>query len=435
MPDTSSSNAPTRKMDRALERPWYRKRPFQIGAVIATVSAISLALFLLRPASNTVDVNAATLDSGEVVRAAYSDYVPLRAEVVPLVTVFITAEAAGRVESVAADDGILVAAGQPLARLSNPSLTLEVSTREADISARLSDSTSQLMNLQTQAQAREQTRADVAYALHRADQELARRRTLRDQGVINDAALKVYADEADYQRTRLAALKTSEAQETAFYQSQRQAIMASAADLRRSLTEVRKGLTALVISAPTAGRLTGFDLKPGQAVTQGAPLGQVDSEGTYKLRAQVDEYYSQRLSAGQKAQARLHEKTVNVHVSKVFPQVTNGRITVELEFDSAVPADLKRGEAADIRLQMSAGSEVATLAPSGSWLADSNGTSVFVLNAKGDKASRRAVTIGRRNPEYAEVLSGLTPGERIVVAGTSQYQKAQHLRLKKTASQ
>lgn len=435
MPDTSSSHAPTRKMDRALDRPWYRKRPFQIGAVVAAVSAVSLTLFLLRPAANTVDVNATTIDSGEVVRAAYSDYVPLRAEVVPLVTVFITAEAAGRVESVAADDGVVVGAGQPLARLSNPSLTLEVSTREADISARLSDSTSQMMNLQTQAQAREQTRADVAYALHKAEQELARRRTLRDQGVINDAALKIYIDEADYQRSRMAALKTSEAQEMAFYQSQRQQIVASADDLRRSLTEVRKGLTALTIAAPTAGRLTGFDLKPGQAVTQGAPLGQVDSEGTYKLRAQVDEYYLQRLTTGLKAQARLHDKTVDVHVSKVFPQVTNGRVTVELEFDSAVPADLKRGEAADIRLQMSAGSEVATLAPSGSWVSDTNGTSVFVLNAKGDKASRRPVTIGRRNPEYVEVLSGLKPGERIVVAGTSNYQKAQHLRLKKNASQ
>lgn len=435
MPDTSSSNAPTRKMDRALDRPWYRKRPFQIGAVVATVSAVSLTLFLLRPAANTVDVNAATIDSGEVVRAAYQDYVPLRAEVVPLVTVFITAEAPGRVESVAADDGVMVGAGQPLARLSNPSLTLEVSTREADISARLSDSTSQLMNLQTQAQAREQARADVAYALHKADQDLARRRTLRDQGVINDAALKIYVDEADYQRTRLSALKTSEAQETAFYQSQRQQIVDSAADLRRSLTEVRKGLTALTIAAPTAGRLTGFDLKPGQAVTQGLALGQVDSEGTYKLRAQVDEYYLQRLTTGLKAQARLHDQTVNVHVSKVFPQVTNGRVTVELEFDSAVPTDLKRGEAADIRLQMSAGGEVATLAPSGSWVSDTNGTSVFVLNAKGDKASRRAVTIGRRNPEYVEVLSGLKPGERIIVTGTTNYQKAQHLRLKKNASQ
>lgn len=435
MPDTSTTNTPTRKMDRALTRPWYRKRPFQIGAVVAAVSALSLTLFLLRPASNTVDVNAVNLDAREVVRAAYQDYVPLRAEVVPLVTVFITAEAAGRVESVAADDGVMVAAGQPLARLSNPSLTLEVSTREADISARLSDSTSQLMNLQTQAQAREQTRADVAYALHKAEQELARRSTLRDQGVINDAALKIYADEVSYQRSRLAALKTSETQETAFYQSQRQQIIASADDLRRSLTEVRKGLTALIIAAPTAGRLTGFDLKPGQAVTQGLALGQVDSEGTYKLRAQVDEYYLQRLSTGLKAQARLHEQTVNVHVSKVFPQVTNGRVTVELEFDSAVPSDLKRGEAADIRLQMSAGGEVAILAPSGSWVSDSNGTSVFVLNAKGDKASRRAVTIGRRNPEYVEVLSGLKPGERIIVAGTSNYQKAQHLRLKKSASQ
>lgn len=307
---------------------------------------------------------------------------------------------------------------------------LEVSTREADISARLSDSNNQLMNLQTQAQAREQTRADVAYALHKAEQDLQKRTLLRDQGVINDAALKSYVDEVAYQRSRLAALKATEAQEAAFTKSQRAQILASADDLRRSLGEVRKGLNALTITAPNTGRLTGFDLKPGQAVNMGDALGEVDSEGTYKLRAQVDEFYLARLSNGLKATARIHDKVVNVHVSKVFSQVNNGRVTVELEFDSALPADLKRGEAVDIRLQLSSGGQVAVLAPAGGWVNDSNGTSVFVLNARGDRADRRTVSIGRRNPEQVEVLAGLKPGDRIVVNGTQAYQKAQHLRLK-----
>ncbi len=417
-------------MDRVLSRPWWKRRPFQIGASAAAIAALCIGAFVLRPAANTVDVVATTLDTGEVVRGSYADYVPLRAEVVPLITTYITAEAAGRVEAVTSDDGVLVTAGQPLARLANPTLTLEVSTREADISARLSDSNNQLMNLQTQQQAREQARADVAYALHKAEQDLQKRTLLRDQGVINDAALKTYIDEVDYQRSRLASLKATEAQEAAFNKSQRAQILASAEDLRRSLGEVRKGMDALTIAAPAAGRLTGFDLKPGQAVAMGTALGEVDSEGTYKLRAQVDEFYLARLSNGLKATARVHDTTVNVHVSKVFSQVNNGRITVELEFDSALPADLKRGEAIDIRLQLSNGSQAAVLAPAGGWLNDTNGTSVFVLNARGDRADRRTVAIGRRNPEQVEVLDGLKPGERIVVNGTQSYQKAQHLRLK-----
>ncbi len=177
-----------------------------------------------------------------------------------------------------------------------------------------------------------------------------------------------------------------------------------------------------------AGRLTDFDFKPGQAVKQGDPLGEVDSEGTYKLRAEVDEFYLSRLSAGLTASATVHGRTLPVKVTRVFPQVTNGHVSVEMEFAGAMPSDLKRGEAIDVRLSLGS-TQSAILAPAGTWLNDSNGTYAFVLNAKGDRADRRAISIGRRNPEYAEVVSGLAPGERIVTSSTQSLIKAQHLRL------
>jgi HlyD family secretion protein len=325
----------------------------------------------------------------------------------------------------------MVSPGQPLAMLGNPDLTLQVSSREADISARLSDTNNQLMNLQTSQQASEQAVADVTYALHKAEEELSKRQMLREHGVYNDAAVQTYIDEVAYQKQRLAALKSQQAQQAQFYTSQRQQILASANDLRQSREEVRKGLNALNLTAPMQGRLTDFDLKPGQAVKMGDPLGEVDSEGTYKLKAEVDEFYLSRLSVGLKATANVHGKDMGVHISKVFPQVNNGRITVELEFD-AMPADLKRGETVDVRLSLGA-TEMALLAPSGAWLNDTGGASIFVLNGGGDKASRRAITVGRRNPEYVEILSGLKPGEHVVTGGTQNLTKAQHLRLTKSA--
>ena len=438
MPDTPLNPPPAfataGRTDRVLARKWWKRRPFQIAASAAALAALVALALVIVPPANTVTVDGNSIDSGEVVRAPYQDYIALRSEVMPLDVIYITAQTAGRVDTVIAQDGQQVTPGQALARLSNPDLTLDVSSREADISGRLSDTNSQLMNLQIQQKASEQTTADVTYALHKAEQELAKRQALRAQNVLNDAAVKPYIDEVDYQKSRLNALQATQGSETAFYREQRQQILASASDLRQSLGEVRQGLNALTIAAPTAGRLTDFDLKPGQAVKQGDPLGEVDSEGTYKLTAQVDEFYLSRLATGQKAQANVHGQTVGVHISKVFPQVTNARITVELEFDGQMPTDLTRGEAVDVRLSLG-DTQQALLAPAGAWLADTNGTSVFVLNAAGDMADRRAITVGRRNPEFVEILSGLKPGERIVTGGTSNLVKAQHIRLIKAKSE
>jgi len=428
MPDRPLNSAAN---DRVIAKPWWRRRPFQIAGAAAAVALVTLGAFVLLPPANTVTVSASSLDTGEVTRAAFQDYVALRATVEPLDITYITAETNGRVISVAASDGIMVAPGQPLAMLGNPDLTLQVSSREADISARLSDTNTQLMNLQTQQQATEQAIADVAYALHKAEEELSKRQMLREHGVYNDAAVQIYVDEVAYQKQRLAALKSQQAQQSQFYVSQRQQILASASDLRQSREEVRRGLNALNLTAPVQGRLTDFNLKPGQAVKMGDPLGEVDSVGTYKLKAEIDEFYLSRVSVGLKASVSVHGKPSAVHISKVFPQVNNGRITVELEFDD-MPADLKRGETLDVRLSLGA-TQPALLVPAGSWLNDSGGASIFVLNAAGDKATRRPVTIGRRNPEYAEVLSGLKPGDHVVTGGTQNLTKAQHLRLSKSA--
>ena len=420
-------------MDRVLARPWWKKRPAQIGAAGLVLAVAGAGVFALLPPPGTVDIDAQSIDVGEVVRGPFQDYVPLRAEVVPLDTVYITAQSAGRVEAVIAGDGEAVTSGEALARLSNPDLTLDVSSREADISGRLSDTNTQMMTLRTQQSSRQQELADAAYALHKAEEDLSKRQLLRAQGILNDANIKPYADEVDYQRARLKALQADQAQDGAFFAGQKRQIEASAGDLRRSLGEVRQGLDALTIAAPAVGRLTDFELKPGQAVKAGDPLGEVDSEGTYKLRAQVDEFYLTRLSAGLKATANVHGQTVNVHISKIFPQVTDNHIIVEMQFDAdsqgkSMPSDLKRGEAVDARLSLG-NTATAVLAPSGNWLTDGNGASVFVVNAAGDRADRRPISIGRRNPEYAEVLGGLKPGEHIVTGAAQELVKAQHLHL------
>lgn len=177
---------------------------------------------------------------------------------------------------------------------------------------------------------------------------------------------------------------------------------------------MRAGLDGLVIRAPAGGRLTNFTIQPGQTLKPGDPAGQIDSEGSWKLQADVDEFYLGRVSVGQKALAGEAAATV----SKVLPAVKEGRFRVELTFERSPSEGLNRGQTIDTRITLGATSH-AIVAPVGGWLEAGGGSSAFVLDPDGTHARRRSVKIGRRNPEQVEIVSGLAAGERIVTSNTS----------------
>ena len=191
---------------------------------------------------------------------------------------------------------------------------------------------------------------------------------------------------------------------------------------------VRASLSALVLRAPVAGRLTAFTLQPGQTLKAGDPVGQIDSEGQWKLTADVDQFYLGRVRSGLAATADVDGRSYPMSVIKILPQVTEGRFRVELGFRGTVPAGLNRGQTLDVRLVLGA-DRPAVVAPSGGWL-DAGGTTAFVLDGPGDsgaKAVRRAIVTGRRNPDQVEIVSGLAPGERIVTTALGTYTPFQTL--------
>jgi HlyD family secretion protein len=188
--------------------------------------------------------------------------------------------------------------------------------------------------------------------------------------------------------------------------------------LEENLGAVRRSLEALEIRAPVAGRLTAFTLQPGQTVQAGQRVGQVDTEGAYKLIAQVDEFYLGRVGLGQPASAELGERTYRLRVGRIFPQVTSGRFQIELEFTGDQPPELRRGQSLETEVTMG-DTRPAMVLPNAAFLEATGGSWVFVLGPDGRRAERRTIRTGRRNPQQVEVLSGLQPGERVV---TSSYE-------------
>ena len=409
-----ATTSPGASMDRRVARkatPWWRRR-----TVLISISVVIVALTLWRflPASGSTDIALADIETGTVIRAPFADYLPVRATVAPRVTTLVGVLSGGQVETLLVQDGAMVATGQPIARLANPTLKLDVLTREAQIAGQLGDVSGQDLGIERNRLDRAGQIAQANYDLIKARRELGIRQQLHDQGFVSDAGVKSFAEETAYQEKRVAQLQSGGAAEARITATQAARLADTRGRLSGNLAAVRAGLDALTVRAPTGGRLTNFTIQPGQTLKPGDPAGQIDSEGSWKLEADVDEFYLGRVAVGQRAIADGARLTV----SKVLPAVKDGRFRVELTFDSAARVRLNRGQTLDIRITLGS-TAPALVAPVGGWLEAGSGSSAFVLDADGRHARRRVVKVGRRNPEQVEILSGLSSGERITTSNTS----------------
>ena len=406
-------------MDRRLPRRRLKAwRPAILAAGVVALALAGVAVWRMLPGTQDLVVASADVTITEVSRGPFEDALPVRAAAAPLRTVQVVAVEGGQVQSVAVEDGARVVAGQPLAILSNPRLRLEVATSAAQIAGQLGDARGQELQLSRGRLDREQALSEASFNLLKAERELGIRSSLHAKGFVSDAGLAEVQAQADYFRDRVARLRQAQAPDEALSARQLAGVRQSSTQLQSNLGILQESLDALTIRAPVDGRLTAFILLPGQPLTAGATVGQVDSENAYKLVAEIDEFYLSRVVAGQTASATINGRGWPLTIARVLPQVTNGRFQAELTFTGATPPDLRRGQTLDLRIVLGE-TRTALIAPAGPWLDSGGGTAAYVLDASGRYAVRRAIRLGRRSPTQVEVLEGVRPGERIL---TSTYQ-------------
>ena len=200
--------------------------------------------------------------------------------------------------------------------------------------------------------------------------------------------------------------------------------------LQSGLKLVSATVDALAVRAPSAGRLTDFRLQVGESIATGKHVGRIDDPARFKLTAEVDEYYLKRVAAGRHGNVLLDGRSYAVDVATVYPQIKEGRFTVELVFSKEQPDALSPGQSVDARITLGEPAP-ALLLPNGAFINDSGGTWAFVMSAGGDAAERRDMRTGRRNNAQIEVLSGLAVGEMVIVSGYTAYGKSPRLQISK----
>ena len=401
-------------MDRVVERKGL-PRNVKIALAAAAVLVAAILFYVFAPSANSQTVAADRLTVSTVAKGRFDDFLPLRARVTPLVTVYLDAVEGGRVEKVLVEDGAMVQQGQLLAELSNSDLQLNLLARQSDVSREVNSMRSQELALAQSQIGDERAVIDAQLQADKARRQYETQKPLFEKGFV---PAKVYNDSRDEylsSQRRAEAIRRAQATNRRLQGSQLAQLRASNASLSGSLDIARATLDALNLRAPVSGQLTAFSIQVGQSLNRGERLGQIDSAGRNKLVAQVDEFYLGRVEPGQIATVESAGKSFRAKVAKIYPQVRNGTFEVDLHFVDAEPKELQRGQTMQVRLTLGDPAP-ALLIPNGAFYNETGGAWVFVMTPDGDAAVKRPVRLGRRNADHIEVLEGLEPGERVITS-------------------
>ena len=414
-------------MDRVVEKkmPLSHKAGFGIGGLLLLAFAWWLIDTLLDGRSLSVDSQRIAIST--VTRGTFEDFIPLRGRLVPRSTVYLDAIEGGRVDRVLVEDGTLVEAGEPIAILSNTNLQLVVLGREAEVTEQLNFMRTIELQLEQNRLSHKRNLIEIDYQVKRLTRSIERQRELAVKDLVSQSTIDDLEDELTYYKDRREVTLESQATDARLQEQQLAQLRIAGEQLRSSLDFARKNLDDLNVRAPIAGKLSGFNIEVGQSIERGGRLGQIDDPDGFKLNVRIDEYYLGRVDLEQVAVAEHNNRSFDMEIVKIYPQVKDGQFEVDMAFNEE-PVGVRRGQTLQLRLTLGDNTG-ALLIPNGSFYQETGGNWIFVVSPDGSEAIKRPVRLGRRNTSFIEVLDGLEAGERVVTSPYTSYADMDRLSL------
>lgn len=415
-------------MDRQIEKKSFLRRYAWYIAAAAALAALLVWIVLGTTASTTtVDVSDITIS--DVTRGKFDDYVRLNGQVLPIQVVQISPEEGGIVREKVVEEGTRVRKGDVILRLSNSNLDLQILNAEAE----LAEKQNLLRNTQV---AMQQDRLNNRTEQATLDTDCDRKRRAYEQNarLYKERLIskEVYLQSReDYNLVlRKQSLISQRLKQDSIYRHVQMAQMEDNLDnMRKNVLLVRDRKNKLEVRSAIDGELGLLDVELGQNIAAGQNIGQINDLSDFKVQAQIDEHYIDRVRPGLSASFSRDGKTYRLRVRKVYPEVRNGTFRTDFVFVGERPAQMRSGQTFYVELALGK-SQQATLIPRGTFFQTTGGNWIFVLDKSGCKAYRRNISIARQNPQYYEVTDGLEPGERVITSGYEAFKDNEVLVIK-----
>jgi len=415
-------------VDRKIEKKTFTpKRIAMVAGTLAVIALLGYGVWTSATGGQALNVDREKLTVSTVERGPFQEFIAVTGTVLPERTVYLDAVEGGRVEEMFVREGAMVDQGQQILRLSNNDLRLQMLNSEAQLAEQQSRMQQLKLSMEQQSLNLQQQIAQMEYEIRRLERQHQRQQRLYEKNLIAEEEYLQTRDELTYQQRRLRLTRAAYVQDSLAQRSRLAQMEQTTERLQRSYDAMQETISNLVVEAPISGQLTALNAEIGQIIGAGTRLGQVDKIDSYKIRAQIDEFYIERVHRGQTATTQpLGGQVYRLEVSRVYPEVESGRFEVDLRFLDEQPGSIRRGQS--IRLKLELGSpEEAVLLSRGGFYQSTGGNWAYVLTGGGDEAVRQPIRLGRQNPNNFEVLGGLQPGDRVITSSYETFGDADRL--------
>lgn len=409
-------------MDTVIPRKNKKFRHLTIA--IAVFLALGTIVFFSFNSKRSLNVKAEELSIQKVEKAFFEDFVVFQAKVEPLNVMLVNVTEGGSVKEIFVENGAMVTKGQSLARLYNPNTELNYLTQETAIIEQINNLNTGKLNIRNQELNLTKDLVLIEHDYNDAKRLYDMNSKLFEKEVISKNDWNTFKESLRFQQERKKTIQQSIQKEKQSNQLQISQINRSIQTMEKSLDILRNNKKNFLITAPETGRLTSFEPVLGKTFQAGASIGKIDSKKGYKLTAEIDEFYLEKIREGLKGQVEFKGKTLEVLVTKVIPEVKSGHFSAELAFTSKENIALQDGLSFGVKLILSEKNKTMVI-PKGAFNQETAGKWIFVV--KGNKAERRNIKLGRENPSYYEVLSGLNEGESVITSSYTDYKDIEEL--------
>ena len=396
--------------------------------IIASAVAISIFGWYFLNQKKTYNVKSEDITIDEVTNGKFEDMLMVTAQTQSLNSSLVNVLEGGAVKEIFAEDGQMLTKGQPIARVYNPNTEFNYLNQETGIMQQISQMRSSLLELKNQEFNQDKELLQSQNDYNTALQTFNLQKRLYDAEIGKKTDYDIALQNLNYQKDRKQIVEKGASNEKLSRNSQFAAINNSINQMEKSLNILRSNKNNFLIMSPASGRLSSFNISLGQNLTTGESIGKIDLMGGYKLIAKVDEFYINKLTNGIKGTLDNNGKEYEVIITKILPEVKDGQFSVELNFIDAKIENLKIGMTFGVKLKLSADTQ-SMMIPKGNFYKDTNGKWIFVV--KNNKAEKRNISLGRENPLYYEVTSGLKQGESVITSDYSELKKYEILDIRK----
>lgn len=415
-------------MDRAIEHrtPFRRKH---IPYIVLGIVVLALVAWIaLGDHASKLRVDAAQLTVSTVTRGEFNDYVRLNGQVVPIQVVQISPEEGGIVREKVAEEGARVKKGDVILRLSNSDLDLQILNAEAELAEKQNLLRNTQIAMQQDQLNNETESATLDMDVKRRERAYRQNERLAKEKLVSREVWEQSREDYELARRKQGLIRQRLKKDESYRRAQMDQMSDNLDNMRRNVLLVRERKGKLEVCSAIDGELGLLDVELGQSISAGQKVGQINDLSDFKIMAQIDEHYIDRVRSGLPATFERDGKTYRLRVRKVYPEVRDGQFRTDLVFEGTRPANIRSGQTYYINLELGK-PEQAVLIPRGTFFQTTGGNWIFVLDGNG-KAHRRNIRIGRQNPQYYEVTEGLQPGERVITSGYEGFKDNEVLVLK-----